>query len=153
MVDASEKRPENASDAATPMDTEEAAPPKSVAEVVADQLTANVALIEKSVKAKETRMGAGKLLRSTAGIRRRLTSSILQDFIRAQLPDDSPLRHTLLAALDKVLMHVQSTHWQSSGVSHLCTGLGRIGCCRKSTCGTAQRPCWLLNKRTDFFEC
>lgn len=77
-------------------------PEKSDAEKVAAQLAANVALIEKSVKQKETRMGSGRLLRTTAAVRRRLTRAILQDFISTHLPADSPIRPVLLAVLEQV---------------------------------------------------
>lgn len=92
-------------DAASPMDTEEpAAPEQSDAEKVAAQLAANVPLIEKSVKLKETRMGSGRLLRSTAAIRRRLTRAITQDFISRHLPEDSAMRPVLLAVLEQVTL-------------------------------------------------
>lgn len=90
-------------DAAAPLETEEAEQPKQTdAEQAAAQLASNVALIERSVKAKETRMGSGRLLRTTAAIRRRLTRAILQDFITKHLPQDSPSRPTLLAVLEQV---------------------------------------------------
>jgi 26S proteasome regulatory subunit N3 len=90
-------------DAAAPMDTEEpAAPEQSDAEKVAAQLTSNVALIEKSVKQKETRMGSGRLLRTTAAIRRKLSRAILQEFISQNLPEDSAMRPVLLAVLEQV---------------------------------------------------
>ena len=80
----------------------EKAPEKTDAQKVAAQLDANVALVEKSVKAKETRMGSGRLLRTTAGIRKRLTRAILQQFIARHLPEDAPLRPILLAILEQV---------------------------------------------------
>ena len=96
-------KPVENGDAAAPMETEEpAAPEQSDAEKVAAQLAANVALIEKSVKQKETRMGSGRLLRTTAAIRRKLSRAILQDFISRSLPEDSAMRPVLLAVLEQV---------------------------------------------------
>lgn len=86
------------------MDTDEepAAPEQSDAQKVAAQLAANVALIEKSVKQKETRMGSGRLLRTTAAIRRKFSRAILQQFVSISLPDDSAMRPVLLAVLEQV---------------------------------------------------
>lgn len=96
-------KPVENGDAAAPMKTEEpAAPEQSDAQKVAAQLAANLALIEKSVKQKETRMGSGRLLRTTAAIRRKLSRAILQQFISSSLPEDSAMRPVLLAVLEQV---------------------------------------------------
>ena len=47
-------------------------------------------------------MGSGRLLRSTAALRRRLTRSLLQEFIIKFLPKDSPTRPVLLSVLEQV---------------------------------------------------
>lgn len=53
---------------------------------VAEQLAANVKLIEKAVKQKETGVLFSKLLRQTQALRRRLTSHDVQAFVRSVLP-------------------------------------------------------------------
>ncbi len=67
-----------------------AAPPS-----ISDQLKANVSLIEKAVRHKETRAVFGKLLRQTTAVRRQLTARDLQAFISSTLSQDSPAAQTL----------------------------------------------------------
>lgn len=64
-----------------------------------DQLTANLAILEKAVSLKETRMVSGRLLRQTGAIRHQLTPSLLSNFVTKALPNDSPLKNVLLAQL------------------------------------------------------
>ena len=73
-------------------------PPPSVSE----QLAANVALLETSVRAKETRVLVGRLLRQTNAVRRQLNADNLTDFIRATLPESYPGTQVLLSHLSKV---------------------------------------------------
>lgn len=65
---------------------------------VADQLRAQVALIDKAVRLKETR-AFGKLLRQTTAIRRQLTAADLQSFVAATLTAGWPGAQTLLQYL------------------------------------------------------
>ncbi len=75
-------------------------PPPTVQEL----LKAIVSLIESSVKAKDTRMLAGRLLRQTATIRKMLSSAVLHEFISKYLVDaeSSTSKAFLLSQLDKV---------------------------------------------------
>lgn len=74
-------------------------PPPTVQEL----LKAIVSLIESSVKAKDTRMLAGRLLRQTATIRKMLSSAVLHEFVSKYLVDaeSSTSKAFLLSQLDK----------------------------------------------------
>jgi len=69
---------------------------------VHEALQSIVALIEKSVKSKETRLQSGRLLRQTAVARRHLGAADLRAFVSANLPDDSPAKAYLLSVVSKV---------------------------------------------------
>ena len=73
-------------------------PPKPLA-----VLRANAALIEKAVAQKETRTLFGRVLRQTAGVRRRLTAADLSAFLEGALPPGSPALQQLVAAVKQVL--------------------------------------------------
>ena len=64
-----------------------------------DQLAANLAVLEKAVSLKETRMISGRLLRQTAAIRHQLTPQILSDFVTKALPEDATMGPILLKQL------------------------------------------------------
>ena len=66
-------------------DKKEAALPQPPS--VHEQLAANVKLIEKAVKQKETRALFTKLLRQTQMLRKRLTSHDVQTFVRSVMPE------------------------------------------------------------------
>ena len=68
-----------------------------------DQLAANLAILEKAVSLKETRMISGRLLRQTASIRHQLTPQILSDFVTKALPEDATMGPILLKQLKQVL--------------------------------------------------
>ena len=61
-----------------------------------DQLAANLAILEKAVSLKETRMISGRLLRQTASIRHQLTPHILSDFVTKALPENATMGPILL---------------------------------------------------------
>lgn len=67
-----------------------------------DQLAANLAVLEKAVSLKETRMISGRLLRQTAAIRHQLTPQILSDFVTKALPEDATMKPVLLKQLKQV---------------------------------------------------
>lgn len=78
------------------------AAPESIAESrlsPTDQLAANLAVLEKAVSLKETRMISGRLLRQTASIRHQLTPQILSDFVTKALPEDATMGPLLLKQL------------------------------------------------------
>ena len=81
-------------------ESKEDAPPAPPA--VADQLFAIVALLEASVRAKETRVLVGRLLRQTTAVRCRLNTENLTSFIKATLPDGFPGTDFLLSQLSSV---------------------------------------------------
>lgn len=67
-----------------------------------DQLAVNLAVLEKAVSLKETRMISGRLLRQTASIRHQLTPQILSDFVTKALPEDATMGPLLLKQLKQV---------------------------------------------------
>lgn len=67
-----------------------------------EALQSIVALIEKSVKSKETRLQSGRLLRQTAVARRHAAAGDLGAFIATNLPDDSPAKAYLSGVVAKV---------------------------------------------------
>jgi len=66
-----------------------------------EQLRANTELLEKAVRAKETRVLSGRLLRQTAAVRRALDADTLAGYVREALPAGLPARDMLLDALSK----------------------------------------------------
>ncbi len=92
-----------------------AAPPS-----ISDQLKANVSLIEKAVRHKETRAVFGKLLRQTAAVRRELTAKDLHAFVSSTLPQDSPAAQTLQQYLGP---QVRGTPFGGLVFSTLCKAL------------------------------
>jgi 26S proteasome regulatory subunit N3 len=77
---------------------EEEVPPPTVEE----QLKANVALLEKAVRSKDTRILHGKLQRQTALVRKLLTPANLSAFVAETLPTALPARGSILSILSKV---------------------------------------------------
>ena len=75
-------------------------PPKLT---VAAQLRANLALLERAVQAKETRLIVGRLLRQTAAIRQQLTTPMLKSLVEGLIPETSPTRGLLLVQLGQVM--------------------------------------------------
>ncbi len=65
-------------------------------------LSANVLLLEAAVRAKETRVLAGRLMRQTTSVRRKLTADDLSAFVRETLPHGYPGTSLLLEHLSKV---------------------------------------------------
>lgn len=96
--------------AAKPPDEPPAPPPTPI-----EQLRANTELLEKAVRAKETRVLSGRLLRQTAAVRRQLDTEVLAEYVREALPAALPSRGVLLAHLSK---------------ARLTSCLGIIGCTR-----------------------
>lgn len=94
-----DKKPEEAAaangtaDAAAPTDA--AAPVK-----VEDTLKGIVSLLEKSVKAKDTRLLMGRLLRQTAAVHKQLTPAAIRAFLGQCLPADSESKAFLAAQLE-----------------------------------------------------
>lgn len=93
------------------MATDEApAPAPSAAEAVpakkeptlAERLSAVVAIVEKAVKAKDTRMMMGRLLRQTAVVRPLLTGTGLVAFLKTVMPADMDSSTFLQGQLAKV---------------------------------------------------
>lgn len=78
----------------------EAAQPAKL--TVAAQLRANVALLERAVQAKDTRLIVGRLLRQTAAIRQQLQPSTLKGLVEGLLPTSCPTRSLLLEQLGQV---------------------------------------------------
>lgn len=79
------------------MQTDEA-PPKPTAQ---DLLANNVALLEKAVRMKDTRLVMGRVLRQTGTVRKLLQPDVLSTFVRSTLPEGNPARPMLLAAINK----------------------------------------------------
>ena len=93
-----------------------------------DQLAANLAVLEKAVSLKETRMISGRLLRQTAGIRHQLTPQILSDFVTKALPEDATMGPILLKQLRQVAclqLPLPSVH-QSKLIAHFWHRLRRV---------------------------
>ena len=69
---------------------------------VSSALDANLALLERAVRARDTRLLIGRLLRQTAAIRKRLSHNTLVAFVRKALPPGSSTHALLTAQLDQV---------------------------------------------------
>ncbi len=82
--------------------TDTAAPEPETKMSPTDQLAANLAVLEKAVSLKETRMISGRLLRQTALIRHQLTPQILSDFVTKALPEGATMGPILLKQLKQV---------------------------------------------------
>lgn len=65
-------------------------------------LQSNVALLEKAVKLKDTRLMIGRVLRQTANIRKQLDIPLLQTFLQESLAKGLPTQGYLLDVLSKV---------------------------------------------------
>ncbi len=65
-------------------------------------LQSNVALLEKAVKLKDTRLMIGRVLRQTANIRKQLDIQLLKTFLQETLPKGSSTQGYLLDVLSKV---------------------------------------------------
>lgn len=65
-------------------------------------LRGGLAVIKKAVEQKETRTLFGRLLRQTAGVRRRLTAADLTAFLNGALPQGSPVVQQLVDAVQQV---------------------------------------------------
>ncbi len=65
-------------------------------------LAANVALLEVAVRAKETRVLGGRLMRQTSAVRKRLTAEDLSAFVEETLPHGYTGTSLLLSHLNKV---------------------------------------------------
>lgn len=87
-------------DAKEQKDNAAAAVPKPYS--VRAALQSIVALIERSVKSKETRLQSGRLLRQTAVARRHLGPADLSAFLSGNLPADSPAKSYLLEVVAKL---------------------------------------------------
>lgn len=68
-------------------------------------LKANVALLEKAVRLKETRLLMGRLLRQTAGCRKQLTADVLVEFLTQTLPEGLDARKSLISRVSAVSQH------------------------------------------------
>ncbi|EIE24637.1 26S proteasome regulatory subunit [Coccomyxa subellipsoidea C-169] len=68
---------------------------------VSAQLATNVSLLESAVRAKETRLLVGRLLRQTTAVRKQLTAENLADFVKNVLPRGYPGTSLLLTHLNK----------------------------------------------------
>jgi 26S proteasome regulatory subunit N3 len=83
-----DRKPEEASAAAAPPATDE------------EVLKSIVALLEKSVKAKDTRLLMGRLLRQTAAVRKQLSPAAIKAFLRQTLPTELEAQAFLAAHLE-----------------------------------------------------
>jgi hypothetical protein len=83
-------------------DATEPAPQTQALASVEDKLKAVVALVEKSVKAKDTRLLIGRLLRQTASVRKQLTASNVKCFLQQTLPADLESRAFLCSHVEQV---------------------------------------------------
>lgn len=108
MVNTKDEEMKDAEPASTSAATDEAAATPSAEPQLStsEQLSANLAILEKAVSLKETRMISGRLLRQTGAIRHQLTPKLLSAFVTKALPDQSPLKQLLLSQL-KVKMRVK----------------------------------------------
>lgn len=66
------------------------------------QLASILVLLEKSVRAKDTKMIVGRLMRQTAAIRSRLNAEVLTTFIEEALPAEHSTRVFLISQVRKV---------------------------------------------------
>ncbi|KAG2439463.1 hypothetical protein HXX76_004818 [Chlamydomonas incerta] len=79
----------------------EAATTAAAPATVGDKLKSVVALVEKSVKAKDTRLLIGRLLRQTASVRKQLTAANVKAFLRQTLPADLESRAFLTSQVEQ----------------------------------------------------
>jgi hypothetical protein len=71
-----------------------------------ERLLANVTLIEKAVKQKETRTLFSKLIRITQAVRKQMTAGDVAAFTRATLPPSLPSTAVILDHLQQVRYHL-----------------------------------------------
>ena len=91
---------------------EEANPADSPAPSASAQLANILVLIEKAVKAKDTKILVSRLMRQTAAIRTRLDPELLTTFIEEALPAEHSTRMTLVKYLQQVLWKLRSIFGQ-----------------------------------------
>ncbi|GFR43460.1 hypothetical protein Agub_g4543 [Astrephomene gubernaculifera] len=91
-------KPDEAPKANGATETVAAAP---AATSVEEKLKAVVALVEKSVKAKDTRLLIGRLLRQTASVRKQLTPASIKTFLQQTLPADLESRSFLNSHIEQ----------------------------------------------------
>ncbi|CAK0761462.1 hypothetical protein CVIRNUC_002862 [Coccomyxa viridis] len=90
-------------------------------------LSANVLLLEAAVRAKETRVLAGRLMRQTTSVRRKLTADDLSAFVRETLPHGYPGTSLLLEHLSKeTAMDTDEDHKASSPAAGGVNGVGLL---------------------------
>jgi 26S proteasome regulatory subunit N3 len=70
---------------------------------VSSQLSSKVALLESAVRSKETRVLAGRLIRQTTALRKRLDAESLCEFLKTVFPEGHPEASILLSHVNKVL--------------------------------------------------
>ena len=75
-------------------------------------LRANQLLIEKAVAQKEARTLFGRVLRQTAGVRKRMAAADVAAFVEGALPADAPARGALLDALKQVGLPASLACWR-----------------------------------------
>ncbi len=102
MAKAVDEEMKDAEPASSTAGTDAAAPEPESRLSPTDQLAVNLAVLEKAVSLKETRMISGRLLRQTALIRHQLTPQILSDFVTKALPEDATMGPLLLKQLKQV---------------------------------------------------
>ena len=90
-----DKKPEEA--ATPPAVTADAPPAPPKAE---ETLKSIVALLEKSVKTKDTRLLMGRLLRQTAAVRKQLSPAAIKTFLRQCLPAELEAKAFLASHLE-----------------------------------------------------
>lgn len=73
------------------------------------QLASILVLLERSVRAKDTKMIVGRLMRQTAAVRSKLDADNLATFIEEALPADQPTRPYLISQLKKVMRSPANT--------------------------------------------
>jgi hypothetical protein len=97
-----ESKPAATSEAANAKSTGDAAAPPKAPPTPAESLSTMASLLEGAVKALETRLIAGRLMRQVAAVRKHLSASLLRVFVAGALADDCLLKPKLLAVLDEV---------------------------------------------------
>lgn len=81
------------------------------------QLASILVLLEKSVRAKDTKMIVGRLMRQTAAIRSRLDAEVLTSFIGEALPAGHSTRVFLIAQVRKVRKCLDSCRPEEPSIS------------------------------------
>ncbi len=103
-------------------------PPKLT---LAAQLRANVALLERAVQAKDTRLIVGRLLRQTAAIRQQVRPQMLKSLIEGFLPTSCPTRSLMLEHLAQVdISCMLQRAWMTAMHERACRGCYGISSCK-----------------------